>query len=102
MNRPEQYSEVWWRTVEKFGELFGSPLPREVLRIGNPRRGWEAVLDNSDAEIGGASRFEVVLNWGGFPAGIIGPRDGVIAAGSAANEDSYLEWIDSQEIAESG
>jgi hypothetical protein len=34
--------------------------------------------------------FHAYVEWCGFPAGIVGPRGGVIAAGEAANEDTLI------------
>lgn len=37
--------------------------------------------------------FSAALKFNGFPAGIIDPRGGIIAAGSLANEDTFIAAI---------
>ena len=39
--------------------------------------------------------FHVAVWWHGWLAGIVGPGDGDFAAGSGANEDSFIAAIDS-------
>ena len=64
---------------------------------------WESDVDghwwiaiNGHTETVSSSRgqdvppFSVVIEFNGWPAGIIGPDGGVIAAGGAANEDTFI------------
>lgn len=88
-------SEAFMALAERCGREFGTPLPKQLLRIGNPDRGWAAMLNPTDAAIDGVEPFSAHLTWGGFPAGIIDPAGGVIAAGEAANEDTFCEWLKS-------
>jgi hypothetical protein len=37
--------------------------------------------------------YQCYIEFNGFPAGIIDPYDGIIAAGDAANEDSFIEAV---------
>ncbi len=53
-------------------------------------------LNPTDKEIDNVLPFELMVSWGGFPAGMIGANGGVIAAGEAANEDAFIEWLDEQ------
>lgn len=38
--------------------------------------------------------FSVFVEFNGWPAGLIDPRGGIIAAGTVANEDSFVEAIE--------
>ncbi len=37
--------------------------------------------------------FKCYIEWNGWPAGLIGPYGGVLAAGAAANEDTFIAAI---------
>lgn len=37
--------------------------------------------------------FECLVEFNGFPAGLLSPFDGVIAAGAAANEDAFITAV---------
>lgn len=41
----------------------------------------------------GIPPFNVKVVFNGFPAGLIGPYDGIIAAGAAANEDTFIQAL---------
>lgn len=41
----------------------------------------------------GLPRFNAYVEYNGWPAGIIGPAGGVLAAGEAANEDTFRAAI---------
>ncbi len=47
---------------------------------------WEISLDGAN--------LQAKLKFNGWPAGIIDPRGGIIAAGSAANEDTFITAIE--------
>ncbi len=61
----------------------------------SPAEGWWIAV-NGHREPMKCSRgpevapFRAYVEWNGFPAGIIGPHDGVLAAGSLANESALL------------
>lgn len=38
--------------------------------------------------------FDVYVKFNGWPAGVLGPGGGIIAAGAAANEDAFIAAID--------
>lgn len=46
--------------------------------------------DSKGAEVSG---FSVLVWFNGFPAGEIGPFDGIIAAGELANEDTFIAAV---------
>jgi hypothetical protein len=58
------------------------------------KRWWIAVNANENATV--CSRgptvppYSAYVEFNGWPAGIINPRGGVIAAGAAANEDAFI------------
>lgn len=71
-------------------------MPRGMWErdIGN----WHISLNRTLEERANAKgmkvpEFSVMLEWNGFPAGIIDPNGGMIAAGSEANEDSFIAAI---------
>ncbi len=47
---------------------------------------WEISLDGAN--------LQAKLKFNGWPAGIIDPRGGIIAAGGVANEDTFIEAIE--------
>jgi len=53
-------------------------------------------LNPTKEEIDNISPFTLAISWGGFPAGILDYNGGVIAAGDAANEDTFIEWLAEQ------
>lgn len=40
--------------------------------------------------------FSVYVEFNGWPAGIIGPSGGILAAGDAANEDTFIAAIEAE------
>ena len=81
--------------AERCGREHGVPLPKRLLEIGDPNRGWGAKLNPTGAEIDGVEPYGATLTWGGFPAGSMNAYGGVIAAGEAANENTFCEWLKS-------
>lgn len=53
----------------------------------------EAIKDSHGAEV---PAFHACIEFNGWPAGIIGPSAGIIAAGSLANEDTFIAAIDAR------
>ena len=49
------------------------------------------VLNSRDMEVLG---FSCLIEFNGFPAGMLDPAGGIIAAGQAANEDTFIEAIE--------
>ena len=95
----ERYSELFCEIVKLAEAEQATPL--------NKFPGcWECKVDelwllaiNGHEEpkttAGGATvpPFECYLEFNGFPAGFVGPFGGVMAAGSAANEDTLIEAL---------
>lgn len=73
---------VWHRKIDEHWEIYFNGHDK-------PRRAREA-----DSEPLPPYGVYVVFN--GFPAGILLPSGGVIAAGSAANEDSFIAAIEKE------
>lgn len=93
MSTETKICEAWSIAVERFAAIFGAPLPKRLLEIGDPDRGWGAKLNPTSDEIDGVGPCEIYVTWNGWPAGILDPSGGVIAAGEAANEDAFIEWL---------
>jgi len=51
---------------------------------------WHLKLNPHQEEIENVPPFNAMIFWGDLPAGLIDPTGGVIAAGSAANEDAFI------------
>jgi hypothetical protein len=78
------------------GDVHGRPLPKTVLSFGDMDKCWHITINNTDADLENHPKMSIMVHWGGFPAGLIEHDGGIIAAGSAANEETFLEWIDSE------
>ena len=85
--------ELWFKTVERYAEIYGQPLPQDMLQLGDPNRGWHTVLNTTRQDRPNHPAYTIAINWGGLPAGLIGADGGCIAAGSAANEDTFRDWL---------
>jgi hypothetical protein len=67
--------------------------------FGDPDRGWYVAVNAHEAPVkcyAGAEvpPFHAYVMWFGFPAGLITPAEGTIAAGAAANMDTLLAWLE--------
>lgn len=51
----------------------------------------EKTKDSHGAEV---PPYHAVVEYNGWPAGIIGPANGIIAAGSCANENSFIAALE--------
>lgn len=51
---------------------------------------WKITFNGCPEERQSIAPFHILVEYNGFPAGIIGPGDGVIAAGERANEDAFI------------
>mgnify|MGYP001566582209 CR=1 FL=1 len=66
---------------------------------------WEVVLDTQwriavnghqeekESSLGKVAPFHCAVEYNGFPAGMFHPYDGIIAGGSQANEDTFIEAL---------
>ena len=79
--------------VERFAAKFGTPLPKKLLEMGDPDHGWHCEINPTDETLGRIPPCTCNVTWNGFPAGIIDPGGGILAAGDAANEESLREWL---------
>lgn len=50
----------------------------------------EAITDSKGREV---PPFHASIDWNGWPAGLISPGGGIIAAGACANEDTFIEAL---------
>jgi len=85
---------IWYNSILKMSKIFGEPLPKELLSFGDFNSGWAMKLNATDEEIEKIPPFEVMPYWGGIPAGLLGANGGMMADGSHANEDAFLEWLE--------
>ena len=91
----QRICELWFAIVQRCAEVFGQPLPKRRLELGSRNSGWGVVLNASESDEPTLPQYSVAVSWGGFPAGVIDPNGGVIAAGSVANERTFREWLPS-------
>ncbi len=96
MNDEMPISKAFFEAADLFGKIFGVPLPKRILELGNAECGWGMKLNPTDEKIDSVPPFELALLWYGFPSGVITVSGGVIAVGEAANEDTFIEWLDEQ------
>lgn len=54
---------------------------------------WRVELNAHPEEIEGVPGFHARVNFCDWPAGVLSPIGGVIAAGAAANEDTFIEAL---------
>lgn len=87
--------DVFMEAVERFAQTFGTPLPQRLLEIGDPDKGWGVKLNPTAEAIGDVDPFHAVVTWNGFPAGIMDPMGGIIAAGDLANQETFVAWLKS-------
>ena len=93
MSSCEMISELFVLIAEKCGQRHGTPLPKQLVRLGDPETGWGITLNPTGDEIDGVEPYHASVTWNGWPAGIVASYGGTIAAGSAANEDNLCEWL---------
>ena len=56
---------------------------------------WSITLNGHDTEIDSLPPFYLAVYYNGWPAGIVSPtHGGVIAAGTSANENAFIEALD--------
>lgn len=90
-------SEVFLRIAERMGREHGVPLPKRLLAIGDANVGWHVELNPTAEQIGVVEPFTAMVQWNGFPAGIIDPDGGVVADGTLANQRTLLAWLESDQ-----
>lgn len=88
-------AEAFLLIAERFGREHGSPLPKQLLEIGDRDRGWGVKLNPTNETIEDVEPYRAHVSWNGWPAGIIDPYGGCLAAGHLANEDALCEWLKS-------
>ena len=86
-------TELFVMIAERFARERGTPLPSELLRIGDRDEGWCVVLNATDEPIDEVDPFSARVWWNGWLAGLVYARGGMIAAGDAANELTLREWL---------
>lgn len=89
-----RYARAYFEAAERFGDRYGRPLPKRLLHIGSHDSGWGVTLNPTNERIGDVEPFNMHITWGGFPAGTIDPFGGIIAAGEAANEATFIKWLE--------
>ena len=55
---------------------------------------WALAMNGHNSTVDDVPAFNVRIEFNGWPVGILGPSGGVIAAGSAANEDTFIAALD--------
>lgn len=90
----ERICETWYKACNVFADKFGTPLPKEILKLGDLNKGWGIELNATREDQKDFKAYSMNIWWNGFPAGIIDPGGGVIAVGGLANENSLIEWLE--------
>ena len=90
--------ELWYLICDLMAKRHGTPLPNEILSLGDDKNGWGVKLNATGKDSGSMTAFSAHVSWGGFPAGIVGPDGGLIAAGAAANEETFRAWLQLQKV----
>ena len=90
---PDRICELFVRIAERFGEVHNCPLPKSVLSLGDSDTGWCVRLNPTDAESDGVPAFTAMVSHNGWPAGVVDPQGGIIAAGDVANEATFRAWL---------
>lgn len=104
MTTVERLCEPFILVAERFAELHGAPLPKGLLSIGEETtgmecKGWRVRLNTTGEKIDDVDAFTAKVEWNGWPAGILNPYGGCIAAGEAANLGTFLEWLPTAALA---
>lgn len=94
MNNQNGICELWASICFKFGEIYGIPLPRDLVTLGDPTKGWFIKLNNSTKIKEKIPVFSIQVGWNGWPAGIIDVNGGLIAAGELVNESKFRKWLE--------
>ncbi len=55
---------------------------------------WFIKINGHSKEMQGIPAFHMTIEYDGFPAGILSPFEGTIAAGTEANEDTFIEAVE--------
>ena len=90
--------ELWYLICDVMADRYGTPLPEEILSLGDDEKGWGVKLNATGKDVGGMTAYSAHVSWGGFPAGIVGTDGGLIAAGAVANEKTCRAWLQSQKM----
>jgi hypothetical protein len=88
--------ETFLLIAERCAEVYGAPLPKRLLTLGNAE-GWRLTLNTTVEKIDRYEPVSAYVEWNEWPAGIIDPFGGCIAAGAAANLETFLEWLKTAE-----
>lgn len=79
--------------AERCAQEHGAPLPKRILSLGDPDKGWGVRLNTTGEILDGVEPFSVFVTWNGWPAGMFDAGGGVVAAGAAANEAALCAWL---------
>ena len=85
--------DMWIRISERFAAIYGEPLPKRLLSLGNDRHGWGVKLNATHETVGDIAPYVASVTWCGFAAGIISPVGGSLSYGSLANDATFREWL---------
>lgn len=55
---------------------------------------WKIDINGKDRAIDGIPPYHVAIEYNGWPAGILSPVGGLIAAGEGANESTFIDALD--------
>lgn len=81
---------MWLAIAMQLGRVYGTPLPKQRLLLGEEDAGWRVEFNNMP---GSADEYRITINWNGLPAGVLDHQGGVISAGPAANLATFKDWL---------
>ena len=85
--------------IMDIGEKAGALPVKDKVWTHKVNENWSFKVNGYPEPREGIPGFHVMVEFNGFPAGLIGLNGGIIAAGEAANEDTFIEAL-KQHLAE--
>jgi len=96
---PQRIAEAWYLVTQlamRELETRGYANLREypgILELELESGRWKFEIHAQDQEIDGLKMPDVRIHFNGWPAGVMGPGGGLMAAGEVANEDAMIATL---------
>ncbi len=79
--------------VAKLAEVLKESPIRDKIWEHQIDRHWFIKINGYSKQVNGIPPYNMFIEFNGYPAGILSPFDGTIAAGTEANEDTFIEAV---------
>lgn len=79
--------------IMEIGEKAGALPVKDKVWTLKVNEYWSFKVNGYPEPREGIPGFHAMIEFNGFPAGLIGLNGGIIAAGEAANEDTFIEAL---------